>query len=331
MSRKRGGHEEHENEERWLLTYADLITLLMVFFVVMYAMSNADAQKFAQLAASLRTVFGDPSSANVAGPSGRINISPIAPAPRTPREDKGKGGTKKGSGDERYRQLKRVKDDLENVVKTQGLQDSLTTKLDPKGPKLVMTLSDGLLFDRGTADLTAAARALMKPLGQVLESQPYDIRVEGHTDDVPIQSGRYKNNFKLSTERACNVIEYLAEEANVPMAKMSAGGYGEYRPIADNSTEEGRAKNRRVEFAIYSEQAMETEPALDGSVPGIEDVPGTVEPGEEPATEPAAAVDDSTADQPVTSEEPATETGTSHEPAAGETAAPAEPHSTAEH
>ncbi|MBI2422670.1 MAG: flagellar motor protein MotB [Candidatus Hydrogenedentes bacterium] len=243
MSKKKAHAEEHENEERWLLTYADLITLLMVFFVVMYAMSNADAVRFAQAAASFRETFGD---------NPKLSVAPAVPAPRSSRKLPPEGGPNKGSGDERLRKLKSLGEDLKKVAEDRGLKESLTMRYDPKGPKLIMSLSDALLFDVGTADLTDAARAFMTPLGEVLRSQPNDIQIEGHTDNVPIQTGRYSSNFSLSTERAVNVIMYLANSGGVPLEKMSASGYGEFRPIAENDSPEGRAKNRRVEFVIYS-------------------------------------------------------------------------------
>jgi chemotaxis protein MotB len=247
--------EEHENEERWLITYADLITLLMVFFVVMYSMSRTDAEKFKQLASGLTQVFGKPAVSAVGVGGQPIVGNSILP-------NKSDGDARKGSrnqkadGDVRSRRMQTLKGDLDALMEKRGLSKSVTTKVDPKGPKLVMELADSLLFDPGSADLTPAAIELLKPVGEVLAAREYNIHVEGHTDNVPI-SGRYRNNFELSTARAVNVIMMLTETAGLAPQLFSASGYGEYRPLATNDTVEGRAKNRRVDFVIYDENALD--------------------------------------------------------------------------
>ena len=248
MEMKKGHGEEHENDERWLITYADLITLLMVFFVVMYSMSRTDAEKFKALASGLSHVFGKPAM-NAAGIGGQP-ISGNSILPNKADGDARKGSRNKGAdGDTRTRRIKALKSDLDALMEKQGLSKLVNTKVDPKGPKLVMELSDSLLFDAGSADLTPAAVQLLKPVGEVLGARDYNIHVEGHTDNVPI-SGRFKNNFELSTSRAVNVIMSLTEAAQLPPDMFSASGYGEYRPVASNDTPEGRAKNRRVDFVV---------------------------------------------------------------------------------
>lgn len=284
MEMKKGHAEEHENDERWLITYADLITLLMVFFVVMYSMSRTDAEKFKALASGLSHVFGKPAM-NAAGIGGQP-ISGNSILPNKADGDARKGSRNKGAdGDTRTRRIKALKNDLDALMEKQGLSKLVSTKVDPKGPKLVMELSDSLLFDAGSADLTPAAVQLLKPVGEVLGARDYNIHVEGHTDNVPI-SGRYKNNFELSTARAVNVIMSLTEAAQLPPDMFSASGYGEYRPVASNDTPEGRAKNRRVDFVIYDENALD---AMLGSSSTGEDAEASVTPlSETPASEPTA-------------------------------------------
>ncbi|NUM54541.1 MAG: OmpA family protein [Candidatus Hydrogenedentes bacterium] len=284
-------HEEHENDERWLITYADLITLLMVFFVVMYSMSRTDAEKFKALASGLSHVFGKPALSSVG--TGGQPISGNSILPNKADGDARHGTRNKGSeGDVRTRRIKALKNDLDALMAKRGLSESVTTKVDPKGPKLVMELSDSLLFDPGSAELTPAAVELLKPVAEVLGARDYNIHVEGHTDNVPI-SGTYKNNFELSTARAVNVIMALTDAAGLPPDMFSASGYGEYRPVATNDTPEGRSKNRRVDFVIYDENALDAmlgstisdepeqdvaaldaDPASD-SVTGQTDVPAT--------------------------------------------------------
>lgn len=255
MDMKKGHAEEHENDERWLITYADLITLLMVFFVVMYAMSRTDLEKFKALASGLSFQFGKPATSSV-GVGGQP-VSGNSILPNKADGDARRGTRNKGAdGDVRARRIKALKNDLDSLMEKRGLSKSVATKVDPKGPKLIMELSDSLLFDPGSADLTPQARELLKPVAEVLGARDYSIHVEGHTDNVPI-SGRYRNNFELSTARAVNVIMAMTESAGLPANMFSASGYGEYRPVTTNDTPEGRAKNRRVDFVIYDENALE--------------------------------------------------------------------------
>ncbi|MDZ4860819.1 MAG: flagellar motor protein MotB [Candidatus Hydrogenedentes bacterium] len=281
-------HEEHENDERWLITYADLITLLMVFFLVMYSMSRTDAEKFKQLASGLSQVFGKPAVSAVG-----VGGQPIAGNSIMPNKSEGdaRKGTRhqKADGDLRKRRIQALKSDLDSLMAQRGISQSVTTKVDPRGPKLVMELADNLLFEPGSADLTPAAIELLRPVGEVLGARQYNIHVEGHTDDVPVSSGRFRNNFELSAARAVNVIMMLITDGALPPQLFSASGYGEYRPVASNDSAEGRAKNRRVDFVIYDENALD-------AMIGSSDSPATDEPLDQ-APESAAPV--STPDAPA--------------------------------
>lgn len=324
MDLKKGHAEEHENDERWLITYADLITLLMVFFVVMYSMSRTDAEKFKALASGLSQVFGKPAVSSIG-----VGGQPIAGNSILP--NRSDGDARKGSrgqpkeGDVRTRRMQTLKSDLDSLMEKRGLSKSVTTKVDPKGPKLVMELSDSLLFDPGSAELTPAAIELLKPVGEVLGARDYNIHVEGHTDNVPI-SGRYKNNFELSAARAVNVITTLTKTAGLPQKMFSASGYGEYRPVATNDTPEGRAKNRRVDFVIYDENALD---AMLGSMPSDAPVPEDAAGGSSheesagPAPAPAQALSDESAGPHETA--PATTENSAHPAPASEGTAHAQP------
>lgn len=324
MELKKGHGEEHENDERWLITYADLITLLMVFFVVMYSMSRTDAEKFKALASGLSHVFGKPAMSSVG--TGGQPIAGNSILPNKADGDARKGTRNKGAeGDTRTRRIKALKSDLDALMEKQGLSKLVNTKVDPKGPKLVMELSDSLLFDAGSADLTAPAVQLLKPVGEVLGAREYNIHVEGHTDNVPI-SGRYKNNFELSTSRAVNVIMALTEAANLPPNMFSASGYGEFRPVASNDTPEGRAKNRRVDFVIYDENALDA--MLDSSSMGDETEESVTPETETPASEPTADAPAQGESTPPASEHAEPAPAGSHGDAAGtghSAPAPAEP------
>ncbi|HRK33233.1 MAG TPA: flagellar motor protein MotB [Candidatus Hydrogenedentes bacterium] len=270
MDFKKGHAEEHENDERWLITYADLITLLMVFFLVMYSMSRTDAEKFKKLASGLSQAFGKPAVSSVGVGGQPISGNSILPS-------RSEGDARKGSrhktadGDVRVRRIQALKGDLDKLMEKRGLSESVSTKVDPRGPKLVMELADNLLFDAGSADLTPAAKELLKPVGEVLGARQYNIHVEGHTDNLPISSGKYRNNFDLSTSRAVNVIISLIDDVGLPPSLFSASGYGEHRPIAPNDTPEGRAKNRRVDFVIYDESSLDS--MLGSSIGEAEEAP----------------------------------------------------------
>jgi chemotaxis protein MotB len=250
--KKRHTEQEHDNEERWLLTYADLITLLMAFFIVMFSLSQVDAQKFKALAVSLGDAFDSPGMSMVhvgVGDNGRLALLPRQSRPRHGPQDPNDDSPNRP----RYRDLKELKGDFLKMVKENDLEGSVTLGTNAKGDRLIIRLSDKLLFDVGSAELTPPARELMDKVAAILMQAGKRIRIEGHTDNVPVRSGRYASNWQLSTERATNVLMYLVQQHALPPEQLEAGGCGEYRPVATNDTEEGRAKNRRVEFIILDE------------------------------------------------------------------------------
>jgi chemotaxis protein MotB len=283
MAGRRRKEEAHENEERWLLTYADLITLLMVFFVVMYALSNADKQRFQALATALRQVFGKP-VASVTGIGGQVAPGVgVVPPPSSGDSRAGRSrAVVDAEANARRTRMRNLKDDLESLVKSQGMQGSVQLQLNASGSKLTMGLSDSLLFDAGSAELTAAAQGLVGQIGQILAVRSYDVNIQGHTDNVPIHNARYSSNFQLSTDRAVNVISYLIQNTGIPPNRFSASGYGEFHPLGSNDTPEGRAQNRRVEFVIF-------DPAVTSATESAEPVGATPE-QTTPETSPDTAV-----------------------------------------
>lgn len=215
----------------------------MAFFMVMFALSRVDSEKFKQLAGSLTSAFSNPAGGLInigVGDDGRLAI-----IPRQPR-DNGTPDDETGP----YRDLKRAKKEFEQLIKESGLEDSLAVATNAEGDRLVVTLSDSLLFLPGSADLTPQAEQLINEVGDILVKAGKAVRIEGHTDNVPMKSGRYESNWHLSAARATNVLVYLVEDYGIAPELLSAGGYGEYRPIASNNSLEGRGKNRRVEFVI---------------------------------------------------------------------------------
>ncbi|MBJ6724844.1 flagellar motor protein MotB [Geomesophilobacter sediminis] len=253
MARKKE-HEKEPNHERWLVSYADFITLLFAVFVTLYAMSQTDKKKIEEVMASMRDSFGfTQSSAPTPSviESGAMNLIPQAPskATSTPmRRGKTRGSTK---------EFKLTKASLEAFLIKSGAQDKVSVSQNQRG--LVVSLKEGGFFDSGSATIKPSAVTLLKDVIESLSEYSNDIRVEGHTDNIPISTSAFPSNWELSTARATNVLRYMMKEDFEP-DHLSAAGYGEYRPIADNDSAEGRKKNRRVDIVLLSEQEERREP-----------------------------------------------------------------------
>ena len=257
MARKKKA-EEHENLERWLVSYADFITLLFAFFVTMYASSRVDEQKMGSAVESLQRALGSviavPVPSRQAGVFNdfstpvQVTIVPIS-APNGKEVDKlaqelkkkiegpqGKGGKKAGA---------------------QAYQVSFI--LQERG--LVIRVSDQFFFHTGEAAIRPEVQPFLKVLGQTLQDMDNPIRIEGHTDNIPINTVQFPSNWELSTARATTIIRYFLTNFQFDPQKLSAAGYGEYRPVAANETPEGRDQNRRVDVVILNSQEKKNEPA----------------------------------------------------------------------
>jgi chemotaxis protein MotB len=244
--RKKKHIEEPENTERWLLTYSDLITLLMAFFTIMFAMAQVDADKFKTLSQSLFLAFSHGDS------GGGANML-------TDFQGTGAGPTKISIMTE-DKEFGSVIQSIRKYTDGAGLSKAIQTSIQERG--LVVNLSDTVLFESGKADLSSHAQEILDHLGELLFVSGKAILVEGHTDNVPINTARYRSNWQLSTDRATNVIMYWISKWPEVGARLSAAGYGEHRPIASNGSLEGRAKNRRVDIVLLREAASEKEPAI---------------------------------------------------------------------
>jgi chemotaxis protein MotB len=258
MARKKKA-EEHENLERWLVSYADFITLLFAFFVTMYASSRVDENKMGSAVESLQRALGAviavPVPSRQAGVFHdfsnpvQVTIVPIS-APHGKEVEKlakelkqkiegpqGKGGKKAGA---------------------QAYQVSFL--LQERG--LVIRVSDQFFFHTGEAAIRPEVQPFLKALGQTLQGLDNPIRIEGHTDNVPINTAQFPSNWELSTTRATTIIRYFLNNFQFDPQKLSAAGYGEHRPVAANDTPEGRDQNRRVDVVILNSQEKKNEPAV---------------------------------------------------------------------
>ncbi|MGX9755044.1 flagellar motor protein MotB [Clostridioides difficile] len=234
--------EKEENNERWLLTYSDLITLLMIFFVIMYSMSNVDAEKYKQLSQSLNSAFGG-SSGVIEG--GQSKIEPVVD-PNNNNLDSLQNP-----------EVKEVAENIQNYLNESGLANSVSLKAQDRG--LVISLKDTILFDTGKAVIINDSRDKIIQIGKMLNEMNSYIRVEGHTDNRSIKNSEFKSNWDLSVMRATNVVQLLIDSAGIAPNKLSAVGYGEFRPIADNSSPDGKSKNRRVDIVLVDSKFDDVE------------------------------------------------------------------------
>jgi len=242
--------------ERWLLSYADFITLLMVFFILMYALSKVDMAKYNAIAQSLSVVLTGESlpQLETPGPSIVPGISGQQFQVEINRDLLSKSQLA-----EVQKQIQEFisKDQLES---SDGVMEQSSNKLadyielieQERG--LVISIKDTLLFTSGSDELNPQAWGLIKQLGMALVKVPNYIRVEGHTDNLPINTGKFPSNWELSMLRASTVLHVLQESAGVSPDRLSVIGYGEYRPLVPNSNAVNRAKNRRVDIVILKQK-----------------------------------------------------------------------------
>jgi chemotaxis protein MotB len=238
---RRHTEEEHENHERWLVSYADFITLLFAFFVVMYAISQVNEGKYRVLANSLNQAFSVIPGA-AAGPQVEVPGRLVAVPKKSPEEIRMEQLKRRNM--ERMRSMARaIMDALAPLVK--GGQVRVT-----EGPiGITVEINASVLFQPGEARLEAEAVRALTAIAQILASSDFPIIVEGHTDNVPITTMQFPSNWELSGVRASSVVRLFTSEG-VAAKRLSATGYADQRPIADNESPEGRARNRRVAITI---------------------------------------------------------------------------------
>jgi chemotaxis protein MotB len=264
MAKKHKKHEKEPNHERWLISYADFITLLFAVFVTLYAMSQTDKRKMDQLVASLRESFG---YVKTGASSERMNliestdlrsIPSIRQQVLTPGlRDAGKS-PHRGYTHATLKDFREIKRDIEGQLKNYGALNKVNVDITKRG--LVVTLKEAGFFDSGDATVKPESLPLLAVVASSLANYSNPIRIEGNTDNVPISTGKYRSNWELSTARATNIVHYLIEKYHFQPDKISAVGYGEYRPVADNSTAEGRTKNRRVDIVLLAQDNENKEP-----------------------------------------------------------------------
>jgi chemotaxis protein MotB len=271
MARKR--QEDHANHERWLVSYADFITLLFAFFVVMFASSQADKGKAQQVSDSVKKALeGDKLGARIAAVLGGAvdNQGRGSAQMRGPGGDK-HGQIEKGVSEKTASEKKDAKNEeklaelvpslevLSKELKTEIAEGKIQIVMEPRG--LVVSFKQAALFPSGEDTIAPDSLPSLDKVAAAIIKIPNPVRLEGHTDSVRINTKRFRSNWDLSTARAIALLDILTMQFHVPEGHISVAGYADTAPIASNDTEEGRSRNRRVDIVILNEQGVLGEPA----------------------------------------------------------------------
>lgn len=248
---KRRRKEDEGMNESWLLPYADMLTLLLALFIVLFAMSSLDAIKFRDLAQSLSGVFNNGSGVlDYPSVEEQIVVEETSTRPNSKLNE--------AAAMAELEELIALQKQIDEYIRSHNLENRLTTNLSGEGLKI--TILDNALFDSGSAEVKQDARQLGVEISKFISSDPpRHVTISGHTDNVPIHNAQYSSNWHLSVMRAINFMEVLLGNKALEPDFLSAKGYGEYRPIADNDTPENRAKNRRVEVLITPNYDLQLE------------------------------------------------------------------------
>ena len=247
MSRRPPDPEPPENHERWIVSYADMVTLLFALFVVLYATSDANPQKLQ----SVRNSIDDAFSIGVL--TGSNGSSPIFNTG---------GGLTPSISEIRSNTFEGINKTLSGFAQANGLEGKMQVRTD--ADSITISLADNLLFDSGSADLKPGSQDVLLQVAAALRGLPNQMRIEGHTDNVPVNSIDYPTNWELSGERATRVLRFLTEDGGLDASRLFTAGYSDTRPIGDNATVEGRALNRRADIVILYPTLEELQQALAG-------------------------------------------------------------------
>lgn len=247
---KRPEKKKKDNAERWLLTYADMITLLLIFFIVLYTMSKIDVQKWRILSNSLTQALGAGGMIlDAPGPSlveGLSQQEPIHTSTETAK-------------------LEKLKQQLQDYITKANLDKQVSVSTEERG--IVLSFQEEVLFKLGSAELTPSAKDIIHKIGPILETVPNYMRIEGHTDNLPINTRQYPSNWELSAARSTHVLKELLNGFNILPQRLSASAYGEFRPRAPNTSDDNRQLNRRVNIVILRNEYYMTEPESDSIAP----------------------------------------------------------------
>lgn len=231
MARRRVKQEQVKTDQ-WLIPFSSTVLVLLILFILSYSFSTNDQQDLSSIPTSLQGIL--------TGKGAEVKNESTVDTGNTISDLE-----KKKNTNEIYEKTKKF-------IAENKLGTSVELKQDDRG--VVLQLKDSVLFESGKADLIPDSKNLLDKLGNLIKTVPNNIIVEGHTDNVPINTYRFQSNWDLSASRAVSVVKFFVDQENVDAARFTASGYGEYRPIVDNSTAENRAKNRRVNILIVTSE-----------------------------------------------------------------------------
>ncbi len=234
MSRKRKRIESKENVERWMVSYADFVTLLFCFFTAMYAISNVDRNKLEQFVSSMKSAFNESEKGNEFSVIDDVQI--ILPTDLETEAD--------------------VRAILDTIIKESD--GSVDVKRDNRG--VVIAVADKMFYKSGSAKLKGDAINFLDQLVQPILEYSNPVRIEGHTDNIPINTKEFPSNWELSASRAINVAKYFIAKHNIDPGRITSIGYSEHKPVTSNDSPDGRAKNRRVDIVLLSKSERMKEP-----------------------------------------------------------------------
>jgi chemotaxis protein MotB len=262
MARKKKVPEQ-ENHERWLISYADFITLLFAFFVVMFATSQTDKGKAQQVSDSVKKALEGEKMSTVLA---EILGGTVSDKGKGNAMMRGPGGDKKvipeKLDDKKLAELVPSLKVLSEELKKEIENGRIEINMQPRG--LVVSFTQAALFPSGEDVISPDAYEGLEKVAMAINRLPNPVRLEGHTDSLPIRTPRFHSNWELSAARSIALMEILSEKFGVPQERLSVAGYADTAPIAPNDTQEGRARNRRVDIVVLNEQGMVGEPAKAG-------------------------------------------------------------------
>jgi chemotaxis protein MotB len=285
LARKKAPEDEGGGLPEWMATYSDLVTLLLTFFVLLFSLASVDTAKFTAVSASLRSAFSIMNMSDLMNAGKGPDMIAITENTNAAEDspDKPKPGSKEyeemlqGTIDELQKELAEHKDQASGEMteeekiqmdvmkarqnKLNNFRKQINEEIDKMGiggyvsvvdeeEKLVLRLASQILFASGRATLQPEGREVMINLGASFRDLDHNVEVQGHTDNVPISTAQFPSNWELSTQRATNVVRILQDECGVPPTRLRSTGFGEYQPIGDNGTPEGRQSNRRIDIII---------------------------------------------------------------------------------
>ncbi len=237
---KKKKHEEHENHERWLVSYADFITLLFAFFVVMYSVSSVNEGRYRVLSESMLQAFSNHK------PLGQMSVVELPLEQTRPAMEK---------------QVQQRPDDFQVYMKVANALGALDNSqadvsVQNSARGISIKIKDEVAFDSGSVDLKPSILEVLDLIAALVKDLPNLISVEGHTDTIPIRSAQFPSNWELSASRSAAIVRYFVNHHHLSSERFSATGYGGERPLESNATPEGRSANRRVEIVILRETAI---------------------------------------------------------------------------